>query len=77
MLKGALKEEQLRQEEKPLPPVISLQHPLLRKYNIMLVGKGKIVKVFSFIYGEQAMKGKLGLRDNKLSFDTIILCTLG
>lgn len=59
---GAYQEEQPRREEKPLPSAISLQHPLLTKYNIMPFGKGKIFKGSVSIFGEQAMKGKLGLR---------------
>mgnify|MGYP007071228481 CR=1 FL=1 len=33
---------QQSQEEKPLPPLISLQHPLLTKCNTMLVAKEKV-----------------------------------
>lgn len=45
----------------PLPPRMSLQHPLLRKFNIILIVKEKCLKEFYSIYvHKHVLKGEFG-----------------
>ena len=50
----------------PLPPAVSLQHPLLTKLNMVPAGKETVIKGPRSIFTEKAKSMNLEPRDNKL-----------
>lgn len=59
-------EKPQKQEVKPFPSTVSLQHPPLTKLSTESDGKGKTSKEPSSVFTEQAKRMNLELRENKL-----------